>query len=343
MPKPIAKSHLSEVYTEVVNCFGYSRKTGEPVAIATLADAKTLLEDPNYYVWIGLHDPCKDTMQAVQQSFGLHELAIEDASVEHQRAKIETYGDDCIFIVARTAKLEQREILYGTTSLFLGKQFVISIRRGASHSYETVRNHCHNHPNKLRMGPSFVVHAILDFIVDNYLPITQKLGEYLHEQERIIFSKDFDRNTLKSLYELKSQLIHFKAIISPMQDICGFFINHKKNELVSFFPSQVKPYFRDIQDHVLRSLDAVNGLNEMLSVAMDTYMTFITVSQNEVVRKLAAWAGILAVPTMIASFYGMNFKFMPELDWQYSYFVVMAFMLGIASVLWYRFKKAKWL
>lgn len=334
---------FSEQNNEVVNCYAYSRKKGEPIAITSLTEATKLLEDSNYYIWIGLHEPSPDTLTAVQKSFGLHELAIEDATVEHQRAKIETYGTDCIFIVARTAKLEKRDILYGTTALFLGKQFVISIRRGASNSYATVRNNCHHHPNKLKMGPSFVVHAILDFIVDNYLPITERLGEYLQEQERIIFSKNFDRKTLQSLYELKSQLIHLRAVIAPMQDICGFFIIHKKNELISFFPNQVKPYFRDIQDHVLRSLDAINGLNEMLSVAMDTYMAFITVSQNEVVRRLAAWAGILAVPTMIASFYGMNFKYMPELDWQYGYFFIMLFMFFLAAFLWHRFKKANWL
>lgn len=343
MTETLVQPPLSDAYDDIVNCYGYSRKTGKPTAIRSLSEATALLNDKDYFVWIGLHEPCENTLKVVQQSFGLHELAIEDATVEHQRAKIETYGAECIFMVARTAKLSGREILYGTTALFLGKQFVISIRRGASHSYETVRNHCHNHPNKLRMGPSFVVHAILDFIVDNYLPITQRLGEYLQEQERIIFSKEFHSQTLKNLYELKAQLIHLRAIISPMRDICGFFINHKKNELVSFFPSQVKPYFRDIQDHILRSLDAINGLNEMLSVAMDTYLAFITVSQNEVVRKLAAWAGILAVPTMIASFYGMNFAYMPELQWKYAYFVVMGLMIGIAVLLWYRFKKANWL
>lgn len=332
-----------EDISDVASCYGYSRKTGEPIAIESLAEARQLTTDKNAYVWLGLYEPSEDTLRMVQQAFNLHELAIEDATVEHQRAKIETYGEECIFIVARTAKLEERDILYGTTSIFLGKQFVISIRRGASHSYKAVRNNYHQHPNKLKMGPSFVVHAILDFIVDNYIPITQRLGEYLQEQERIIFSDKFDRSTLRSLYELKSQLIHLRAIISPMQDICSFFIIHKKNELVSFFPNQVKPYFRDIQDHVLRSLDAINGLNEMLSLAMDTYLAFVTVSQNTVVRKLAAWAGILAVPTMIASFYGMNFKHMPELEWQYGYFVMMFVMIGIATLLWHRFKKAGWL
>lgn len=195
----------------------------------------------------------------------------------------------------------------------------------------------------MRMGPIFVLHAILDFVVDNYLPITDKLGRYLREQEREIFSEDFDKQTLRNMYELKSQLVHMRAVILPVQDICNFFINHKKEDFLPNFPNQAKPYFRDVNDHLLRALDAVNGLNEMLSVAMDTYMAVVTMGQNEVVRKLAAWAGILAVPTAIAGVYGMNFDNMPELHWQYGYFIVLLVTLTICSLLYYRFKKSSWL
>lgn len=328
---------------EIVNCVSYSRKTGKKIAVVDLHDVESVLNNNNQFVWVGLHDPSAETIKAVQDAFNLHELAIEDAFVEHQRAKIESYGDDCIFILVRTAKLEGRHIHYGTTSFFLGKQYVISVRQGASDSYSVVREHCHNHPQKLKLGPIFVVHAVLDFIVDNYLPVTDKLGEYLREQERNIFSKEFSKKTLQRLYELKSDLVHMRAVILPVQDVCNYFVNHKKNELISFFPNQVKPYFRDINDHVLRALDAVNGLNEMLSVAMDTYMAMVNMGQNEVVRRLAAWAGILAVPTMLASFYGMNFKNMPELHWHYGYFIFLVLVIGISVFLYYQFKQAKWL
>ena len=328
---------------EIANCFAYSRKSGEKIGEIELDDVRRELSNNNVFVWVGLHDPSIETIREVQEAFDLHELAIEDAFAEHQRAKVESYGNDSVFVVVRTAKLTENTIRYGTTAIFMGKQYIITIRQGASHSYESVRDFCHRRPEKLRLGPIFVLHAILDFIVDNYLPITEKLGRYLREQEREIFSENFNKHTLRNLYELKSQLVHMRAVILPVQDICNFFINHKKTDLIPSFPSQAKPYFRDVNDHLLRALDAVNGLNEMLSVAMDTYMAVVNMGQNEVVRKLAAWAGILAVPTAVAGIYGMNFDNMPELKMHYAYYILLAFILTICFTLYYRFKKAGWL
>ncbi len=328
---------------EVIVCYAYSRKTGDVVDRLTIDEVSKTLTNNNQFVWLGLYDPSFETVQQMQSAFDLHELALEVVFADHQRPKVESYGNDTIFVVVRTAKLEDNKIRYGTTAMFMGKNFIITIRTGASNSYAPVREHYHRRPERLRLGPVFVMHAILDFIVDNYLPITDRLGNYLREQERNIFSYEFSRDTLKSLYELKSQLVHMRAVILPVQDICNFFINHKKNELVSTFPAAVKPYFRDVNDHLLRSIDAVNGLNEMLSVAMDTYMAMVTMGQNDVVRKLAAWAGIAAVPTAVAGIYGMNFDFMPELHWRYGYFLVVGMVALICAYLYYKFRKAGWL
>ncbi|MDO4897351.1 MAG: magnesium/cobalt transporter CorA [Moraxella sp.] len=328
---------------ETVVCYSYSRKTGEPVDTLNIDEVSRQLTNNSQFVWLGLYNPSFETVKEVQDAFDLHELALEDAFADHQRPKVESYGNDTIFVVVRTAKLEDNQIRYGTTAIFMGKNFIISIRRGASNSYTPVREHCHRRPEKLRLGPIFVLHAILDFIVDNYLPITDRLGNYLREQERNIFSSEFNKTTLRHLYELKSQLVHMRAVILPVQDVCNFFINHKKNELVSAFPAAAKPYFRDVNDHLLRSIDAVNGLNEMLSVAMDTYMAMVTMGQNDVVRRLAAWAGIAAVPTAVAGIYGMNFEFMPELTWKYGYFMVVGSVLSVCVYLYYKFRKAGWL
>ena len=328
---------------ETIICYSYSRKTGEPIEQLAIDDVSRALTNNNQFIWLGLYDPSIETVQEVKDAFDLHELALEDALADHQRPKVESYGHDMIFVVVRTAKLEDNQIRYGTTAIFMGKNFIISIRRGASNSYTPVRAHYHRRPERLRLGPIFVLHAILDFIVDNYLPITDRLGNYLREQERNIFSSEFSRDTLRSLYELKSQLVHMRAVILPVQDVCNFFINHKKNELISAFPAAAQPYFRDVNDHLLRSLDAVNGLNEMLSVAMNTYTTMVTMGQNDVVRKLAAWAGIAAVPTAMAGIYGMNFEFMPELTWRYGYFAVIGLILTICMFLYYKFRKAGWL
>ena len=328
---------------EVVNCYSYSRKTGENLDKVALNDVSRALNNNGQFIWLGLYDPSLETMVKVKEAFGLHELAIEDAFADHQRAKVENYDNDMIFVVLRTAKLEDNVIRYGTTAIFMGKNYLITIRNGPSNSYAPVREHCHRRPEKLRMGPIFVLHAILDFIVDNYMPITDRLGRYLREQERYVFTYEFDKGTLKNLYELKSQLVHMRAIILPVQDICSFFINHKKSDLVSGFSQAAKPYFRDVNDHLLHSLDDINGLNEMLSVVMNTYMAMVNTGQNEVVRKLAAWAGILAVPTAIAGIYGMNFDFMPELHWRYSYFVIMLIIGSLCGYLYYNFKRLKWL
>ena len=328
---------------EVVNCYSYSRKTGQKLDQIALTDVSRALSNNGQFIWLGLYDPSLETMVKVKEAFELHELAIEDAFADHQRAKVENYDNDMVFVVLRTAKLENNIIRYGTTAIFMGKNYLITIRNGPSNSYAPVREHCHRRPEKLRMGPIFVLHAILDFIVDNYMPITDRLGRYLREQERYVFTYEFDKGTLKNLYELKSQLVHMRAIILPVQDICSFFINHKKSELVSGFSQAAKPYFRDVNDHLLHSLDAINGLNEMLSVVMNTYMAMVNMGQNEVVRKLAAWAGILAVPTAIAGIYGMNFDFMPELHWKYSYLVIMIFIGSLCGYLYYNFKRLKWL
>ncbi len=328
---------------ETIVCYSYSRKTGSPIEPLRIDEVSRTLTNNNQFIWLGLYNPSYETVKEVQDAFDLHELALEDAFADYQRPKVESYGNDTIFVVVRTAKLEDNQIRYGTVAIFMGKNFIISIRRGASNSYSPVREHCHRRPEKLRLGPIFVLHAILDFTVDNYLPITDRLGNYLREQERNIFSYEFSKSTLRSLYELKSQLVHMRAVILPVQDVCNFFINHKKNELVSAFPAAAKPYFRDVNDHLLRSIDAVNGLNEMLSVAMDTYMAIVTMGQNDVVRKLAAWAGIAAVPTAVAGIYGMNFEFMPELRWQYGYFMVLFVVLAVCFYLYYKFKKARWL
>lgn len=328
---------------EVVNCYAYSRKTGEQLDQVAISDVSRALTNSGQFIWLGLYEPSLQTIANVQSAFNLHELAIEDAFADHQRAKVENYDNDTIFVVIRTAKLEDNVIRYGTTSIFMGKNYLITIRTGASNSYAPVREHCHRRPEKLRMGPIFVLHAILDFIVDNYLPITDRLGRYLREQERHIFTYEFNKETLRNLYKLKSQLVHMRAVILPVQDICSFFINHKKSDLVSSFSQVARPYFRDVNDHLLHSLDAINGLNEMLSVVMNTYLAMVNMGQNEVVRKLAAWAGILAVPTAIAGIYGMNFDFMPELHWKYSYLVIMLFIGSLCSYLYYNFRRLDWL
>lgn len=331
--------------SSVVNCVAYSRSTGLPVVELPLCDVSEALEsDPDLYVWIGLFEPTADTLAEVQHEFGLHELAIEDASREYQRPKLESY-DDCLFVVVRTAQIvDQRgSIDFGTTYFFLGERYLISIRKGASLSYQTVRKACEHNPARMKLGPGYVFYTLLDFIVDNYLPITDQLTVYLGKLENDIFSGKFNRQTLRHLYDLKSELVSLKLAIVPLQEVSGYFTYRKEDELAIHFPATALPYFRDVQDHILRTLDAVEAISAMLGVAMDTYLALVGVDQNEIVKRLASWAGILAVPTMIASFYGMNFDNMPELHWHYGYFIMLGIMFVVTLLVYRKLKRVKWL
>ena len=327
----------------VVSCVAYRRSTGAKIATLPLCDVSELLaHEPDAYVWIGLFEPSASVLQQVQHEFDLHDLAVEDATRSHQRAKIESY-DNVLFVVLRTAQLVKKHVQFGATYLFVGERFLISIRQGASLSYQPVREHCERHPEKMKFGPVYVLYSILDFVVDQFFPITDQLGEQLRHLEKNIFSERFQKKTLRYLYDLKAELIRFRLAINPMQDICSYFIYHDEEDMGLSIPRNALPYFRDIQDHVLRTLDAVQGLSDMQQVAVDTYLGLVGFSQNEIVKRLASWAAILAVPTAIAGIYGMNFAHMPELHWQYGYFLIVGVMASICIGLFVRFKRARWL
>lgn len=328
----------------VVNCFAYSRSTGLRVAYLALCDvSEAMAADPDIFVWIGLFEPPAEVLNEVQREFGLHELAVEDAALNHHRAKVESY-ETTLFVLVRTAQLMNRKIEFGSTSLFLGERFLITVRQGASVSYSNVRAHCERHPQKMKqMGPGYVLHGILDFIVDNFLPITQQLGDQLRELEGDIFSETYSQDTLRYLYDLKSELIKLRLTVVPLREICGYFLYHNHDETKSYFPSSAIPYFRDIQDHVLGTLDAIEGQSEVLRLGMDTHLALVGVGQNEIVKRLASWAGILAVPTLMTSYYGMNFSNMPELHWYYGYYIWVALMFLGSAFLYFKLKRAKWL
>jgi len=327
----------------VVNCYAYSRKTGLRLDYLSLCDvSEVMANEPDVFVWIGLFEPPLEVLQELQQEFHLHELAVEDAMRGHHRAKIESY-EDTLFMLLQTAQLIEGKIQFGSTALFLGERFLITVRSGASVSYRTVRTHCEQHPQKMKsLGPGYVLHGILDFVVDNFMPITQQLGEQIRGLEGKIFSDKFSKRTLRYLYDLKSDLITLKLAVSPLREICGYFLYHK-SEGKSYFPNSAIPYFRDIHDHVLGTLDAIEGQNEILRLSMETHLALVGVGQNEIVKRLASWAGILAVPTLMTSYYGMNFVNMPELHWQYGYYIWDGIMLIATVLLYIKLKKVRWL
>jgi magnesium transporter len=274
----------------------------------------------------------------VRAEFCLHELAVEDATRPQHRSKIEAYGDT-LFVVVRTARLQGDDICMGHTSLFIGQRYVLTVRQGASISYAPVRQRCERSPEMMQLGPAYVLYALLDFVVDNFYPVVEDLSSYLKSIEADIFGSTFKRKTIRHLYDLKHELVGMKLAAAPMQDVCGYLLRNGEK----FMPPVLAPYLRDINDHVLRINDVINAQSEMVKVAMDVNMAMVTVAQNDVVKRLASWAAILALPTMIASFYGMNFEVMPELKWSFGYPLTMAVMVGGSVLLWRRLKKAGWL
>jgi magnesium transporter len=234
---------------------------------------------------------------------------------------------------------EQHRIEFGETHLFVGARYVVSVRHGASLSYAQVRARCETTPRLLVQGPGFVLYAIMDFVVDHYFPIVDALEDELETLEDQIFGEHFSRQTTRRIYELKRDLLEVKRAISPLVDIC--------NRLMRFdlelIPEDTRPYFRDVYDHVIRINEIVDNLRELLTSALEANLSLISVSQSDAMKRLAGWAAIIAVPTMIAGVYGMNFDVMPELKWTWGYPVVMGVMVGACGFLYWQFKRSGWL
>jgi magnesium transporter len=322
----------------IVNCAAYAE--GRRVADVEIRDISEALKQPDRFVWIGLHEPDEPLLREVQQEFGLHDLAIEDAHRAHQRPKVEQY-DGSLFVVLRTLQLnpDTKELDVGETHVFVGPRYVVSIRHGASVPYTDVRKRCEAAPALLAKGPGFVLYALMDFIVDQYFPIVEALEDELQLLEDAIFGESFSRETTERIYGLKRNLLELKRAVSPLVDICNRLIRFD----LELIPPDVQVYFRDVYDHAVRINDMVDNLRELLTTALEANLSLISVAQNEAMKKLAGWAAIVAVPTMLAGVYGMNFRFMPELEWRFGYPVVMAAMAALCGFLYYRFKRAGWL
>jgi magnesium transporter len=322
---------------EIINCAAYTE--GKRIADVSLSDVHDVLKKENQFVWIGLHEPSEDVLSRVQQEFKLHELAVEDAHLAHQRPKVEQYADS-IFVVLRTAQMNtEHHIEFGETHFFAGTNFIVVVRHGSNVPYTEVRARCESTPELMKKGQGFVLYAVMDFIVDRYFPVVQELEQSLESIEAKIFKEKPSRETTEQIYDLKRELLEVKRAVSPLVDIC--------NRLMRFdikcISEETRPYFRDIYDHVIRINEMVDNTRELLNSAMEANFSLISISQSDVSKKFAGWAAIIAVPTMVAGFYGMNFKFMPELAWHYGYYAVVAVTLCICTTLYFFFRKSGWL
>jgi magnesium transporter len=320
----------------IVNCVAY--RNGIRLDTFPIDDISEIIKQPDVFLWIGLHEPDDALLGKVQEEFGLHELAMEDARAAHQRPKLEPYGES-LFIVAKTAILIENEIVFGETHLFAGKNYLITLRHGASKSYSTVRADCEKNPQRLALGTGYALYALLDDIVDNYLVVVSELHSQFSQIEADIFDAKISRDKLQRIYRIKRELMLLRDAARPLVDIC--------NELMRFhedvIPKSIRVYLRDVQDHSRRVIESCDNMREMLIAAMQINLAMVSIGQNDIVKQLAGWGAILALPTVVFSLYGMNFEFMPELSWHYSYFAVLGSTVAGCSWLYMKLKSANWL
>lgn len=315
----------------------YVYRDGQRVREAPLTPEGLALE-PGEFVWIGLYDPTDAEIDVLVDRFKLHPLAVEDALAAHQMPKVEVYGRE-LFVVARTAMKIDDRLAYGETHVFVGDDHVVSIRHGSARAHNHLRTQLEASPLQLKKGPDFVLHGILDFIVDAYAPIVDDVEDSVLEMEQRTLDAFLSRLEIRRLFTLRRELLKFRRILGPMEEVLG---RLQSLDLPCIDPD-VRPYFRDVGDHVRRVNSRLGGLNDILSSVFEVANLLEQQRQGLITRKLAAWAAILAVPTAIAGIYGMNFEHMPELHWEYGYYAVLGVIAAICAALYVTFKRTKWL
>jgi magnesium transporter len=290
------------------------------------------------FSWVGLFEPTAAEMEACAQRFGFHPLAVEDALHAHQLPKLEVYGDQ-LFVVARTAMLHDGRIHYGETAMFVGRRHIVTVRHGSDQGHSELRAKLEGRPELLAHGVDYVLHALLDMIADNYVAVIDGAGAIVERLERSALETALTRDEMRELSYLRRDLLHLQRVLIPLEDVCAKLATL---DLPNIDP-EVRPYFRDVLDHVRRVASLAALHREVLNTVMETSALIEQQRQSDITRQLAAWAAILAVPTAIAGIYGMNFDNMPELRMAYGYFAVLGAIAVICTLLYLRFRKMGWL
>jgi magnesium transporter len=321
----------------IVNCAAYA--DGRRVADIDLEAVSDWVAKDGHFVWIGLHEPSDEILKKLQEELGLHELAVEDARCAHQRPKLEEYGAS-LFVVLRTATCDQQNaITFGETHIFIGERYVLSVRHGETLGYADVRARCESTPRLLRHGPGFVLYALMDSIVDRYFPVVDALEEDLERLEESIFAANVQRDVAHRIYELKGDVISAKRAVSPLIDVCNRLFRYDQ----ALIAEEVRPYFRDVYDHVIRINETIDNLRELLTSALEANLSLVSIRQNEVMKRLAGWAAIFGAVTLMAGIWGMNFEDMPELHARWGYPFALGAMGLTAAALYAWLKRIDWL
>jgi magnesium transporter len=322
----------------IINCVSY--RHGKKISDLTIDQISESIKDRETFVWVAIKDPEPRELEILQREFSLHELAVEDARHGHQRPKIEEYGES-LFIVLQTIDVASDQSLEtGEVEIFVGINYILTIRHRTAQGFAAIRQRCEQEPNHLKKGAGFVLYAVMDAIVDRYVPVMDFLEEELEAIEEQIFSKvQSPRENIEALYSLKQKLILLQHATSPLLEV----ISKLHGGRIPQVCLGLQEYFRDIYDHTIRLTKSIDSCREMTTTAIQVNLSFIALGESEVSKKLAAYAALFGVPTAIAGIYGMNFKYMPELNNEYGYPIVLGVIFVLDIVLWLRFKKVGWI
>jgi magnesium transporter len=322
----------------IVDCAVYEggqRRAGH----MSVAEASQACRRDGAFVWLGLFEPHEDEFDSVTKEFGLHPLAVEDAIKAHQRPKLEVYGETLLLVLKPVRYIDHDEVVeVGEIALFVNPEFLITVRHGAPRPLKDVRDRLEREPELAVRGPGAVVYAIVDRVVDDYEPVVEALTIDIEEVEEQVFSGD-RHNPAQRIYRLERELLDFRRAVEPLATA----VERLATREFDVVDPELRPYFRDVHDHLLRVNAQLDQFRELLSSALSANLTQVSVRQNEDMRKITAWVAIAAVPTAVAGIYGMNFEHMPELRWELGYPAVLSLIALACLYLYFRFKRAGWL
>ncbi|MGV2920720.1 magnesium and cobalt transport protein CorA [Streptomyces alfalfae] len=336
----------SPLGSSVVNCVTYREGVRQPPARDLVESVERIRKSDDGFVWLGLHEPTEEEFADIADLFDLHPLAVEDAVHAHQRPKVERY-DHTLFAVFKTVCYVEHTELTATSEvvdtgeimLFVGRDFVITVRHGSHGSLGPLREALEAAPEQLAQGPAAVLHAVADQVVDDYLAVTSAAQADIDQVESDVFAPDGARVDPGRIYQLKRELLELKRAVVPL----GRPLQTLATQPMRIIAPEIQAYFRDVDDHLKRATEQIAAFDELLNSILQAHLAQVTVAQNEDMRKITAWAAVVAVPTMVCGMYGMNFDHMPELHWQFGYPLVMGLIAAVCTALYRGFRRNGWL
>jgi magnesium transporter len=323
----------------LINCVAY--QNGTKLADITVPEISDYISRPDCFVWVALQDAEPAELAEMQEEFDLHPLAVEDAQHGHQRPKIEEYGDS-LFAVMHLVEHENGrtdDLHVGEVDVFVGRNYVLSVRNRSRHGFLGVRARCEREPELLRHGAGFVLYALMDAIVDRYFPVIDAFECELEQIEEQIFSPGTGRTNIQQLYDLKRRVLVLKHAVAPLLEAVGKLHGGRVPQTCA----GAQDYFRDVVDHLARINGSIDSIRDTIATAIQVNLSMVTIEESEITKRLAAWASIFAICTAFAGIWGMNFEAMPELKWRYGYAMALLLIISTCLLLYRRFRRLGWL